>query len=215
MPSEFTFFSKFSEALSHLPVNEGRELAYAIAMYGGFGKEVELSSYVTEALFAALKEDVDNSKSARTRGAKGGRPKKEPQVSSDEKPEVSEDAPQTENLRFPVWVPGGETQTKPSHDHIQAIRSVGDNARAFEPPSVEDAASLFAELLEERGNRTLNAENIGRDFVSHYAAQGWVRSNGVEVADWKALAAVWLRNEVKEPRSRTLADDASDVYSRL
>ena len=89
MAEAFTVFEKFGDVCAALDVEDRKELIYAINMYGMFGEEVELP-YGLKPIFIALKEDIDNSKQSRKRGAKGGRPKSKPQVCEPLEPEVSE-----------------------------------------------------------------------------------------------------------------------------
>ena len=35
------------------------------------------------------------------------------------------------------------------------------------------------------------------EFFDHFEAQGWVRSNGQPVADWRAAARQWSRKQVE------------------
>ena len=76
MAEAFTWFAKLTDVLEQVP-DEGmrQRLAYAIVMYGSTGAEPGLE-WPLSALFEAVREDLDNSRAARERGRKGGRPRK-------------------------------------------------------------------------------------------------------------------------------------------
>ena len=76
MADSFTCFAKFGDVLLKLSDEERKTLEVAICEYGFFGNEIELQHPLT-LLFELMKDDIDNSKKARTSGSKGGRPKKE------------------------------------------------------------------------------------------------------------------------------------------
>ena len=108
MAEAFTVFEKFGDVCAALNEEDRKELIYAINMYGMFNEEVELP-YGLKPIFIALKEDIDNSKESRKRGAKGGRPKSKPTVCEHDKPEVSE----TQEPEVCEEARESESQTKP------------------------------------------------------------------------------------------------------
>ena len=76
---KFTWFPKFTDVLKSLPPDMVGEMAIAIADYGTIGKEPEFSNPLMLAVFAGIREDIDNSINARHRN-KGGRPKRKTPV---------------------------------------------------------------------------------------------------------------------------------------
>ena len=80
---KFTWFPKFTDVLKSLPPDMVGEMAIAIADYGTSGKEPEFSNPLMLAVFAGIREDIDNSINARHRN-KGGRPKRKTPVTETE-----------------------------------------------------------------------------------------------------------------------------------
>ena len=76
---KFTWFPKFTDVLKSLPHDMVGEMAIAIADYGTIGKEPEFCNQLMLAVFAGIREDIDNSINARHRN-KGGRPKRKTPV---------------------------------------------------------------------------------------------------------------------------------------
>ena len=97
---DFTFRAKYMEVAQKIP-DPGQRCAFleAIVEYGSTGKEPCLS-WPLDAIFAAVREDIDYSVAVRQEGSKGGRPK-----GSGKKPanEVSE----TRKRGFPKLRKGG------------------------------------------------------------------------------------------------------------
>ena len=94
----FTVFDSFAEVYDDFDESDTEDmrdravLADAIMMYGLHGVEPDLPKHLRR-VFKAMKNAIDNSKDARGRGGKGGRPRKKPtvdkpesQVSESEKP---------------------------------------------------------------------------------------------------------------------------------
>ena len=75
MASKFTWFPKFTRVLAAVPPEHVGEVALAIARYGTDGEEPEFSDPLLAAVFAGLREDIDNSVNAREHNG-GGRPRK-------------------------------------------------------------------------------------------------------------------------------------------
>lgn len=73
---DFTFFGKFANVLDEVPEKNKRgELALAAIYYGTDGVEPDFE-FPYSAIFAGIKDDIDNSLAARENGKKGGRPRK-------------------------------------------------------------------------------------------------------------------------------------------
>lgn len=199
MAEAFTVFEKFGDVCAALDVEDRKELIYAINMYGMFGEEVELP-YGLKPIFIALKEDIDNSKESRKRGAKGGRPKSkpavcepcEPEVSKTEKPEVYEDAkPEVceESSK-------SESQTNTSQTNTSQTKP---KRRRFVPPTVEEVAAYCAEK-----KYTFDPET----FVAFYESKGW-RVGDAPMKSWKASCTTWQK------RRGDRKEASHDEYSNL
>lgn len=216
MAETFTVFSKFGDVLESLSEQDARELSYALMMYGTLGVEVECG-YVAKALFTAFREDIDNSKEMRSRGSRGGRPSKKPQeneVSENQKPQVSEiQKPVVSEIEKPQ-VSGKprktESQTKPNQTNPSQNRESEERAPerdGFEPPGAEEVRAYF-------GANGFTADPDA--FLDHFEAQGWVRSNGQPVLDWRALARAWCRKQrgfdaAKPERQRAAEERAASL----
>lgn len=104
----FTVFDSFAEVYDDFDASDPEDLrdramlADAIMMYGLHGVEADLPKHLRR-VFKAMKNAIDNSKDARGRGGKGGRPRKKP-VS--DKPETQVTESENPNLTCPVlnWI---------------------------------------------------------------------------------------------------------------
>ena len=77
--TKFTWFPKLTETCERVPPEYRGELMLALVEYGTYGTVPELE-WPLDAIFVSLREDIDNSKEMRARGARGGRPPKETKV---------------------------------------------------------------------------------------------------------------------------------------
>ena len=175
-------------------------LSDALMMYGLYGTMPDLPRDLRR-IFMAMKGAIDNSKNARGRGGKGGRPRKKP-VSDKPETQVSE----SENLGFPNGKPVSdkpETQVSESENPNLTYPSLscteldctelacdgGDAPAAppeFEPPSLEEARGYF-------GANCLSGDPDA--FWAYFESQGWVKGNGQPVSNWGALALDWSRRQ--------------------
>lgn len=203
MADSFTVFAKFGEQLARLNEEDRRELAYAIVMYGTLGEEVELG-YVAGAVFAGMREDIDNSREARRQGSRGGRPRKaatpspdaaethvtqtqkpgvtqnaKPGVSETQKPGVSQNAPES----------GNPNQTRPDQYRPDQRLKAGEARPRFRPPTPEELRAYC------------DAEGLPLDrerFLAFYDSNGWKVGRN-PMRDWKAAARraarEWCRME--------------------
>lgn len=197
----FTVFDSFAEVYDDFDESDTEDmrdravLADAIMMYGLHGVEPDLPKHLRR-VFKAMKNAIDNSKDARGRGGKGGRPRKKPTADKPES-QVSE----SENLGFPNVKPVSdkpETQvsesenpnlTYPRLSCTELVCDEGDAPAAppeFVPPSLEEARGYF-------GANCLNGDPDA--FWAFFESQGWVKSNGQPVSNWGALALDWSRRQ--------------------
>ena len=191
--NDFTFRAKYMEVARKIP-DRAQRCAFieVVATYGTTGEEPDLS-WPLDALFTAVREDIDYSVAARQEGSKGGRPrgsgKKPREVSENSEKGVSETQkggfPKPENPPFE----NSETQYIAKHSNTEHCNAgVNAPAPAVGQPSVEEVVG-YAEC------QTLAVPNLRGEaerFVNHFAAQGWVRGNGQPVRDWRPLWAKWV-----------------------
>ena len=189
----FTFFGKFSDALSMLDDNDRRNLLDAIYLYGAWGEEPELDG-IPAVVFAAIREDIENSVKSRNQGAKGGRPKTarstkdrgdETNVGSETTTEPPSETPSETHLGNPPRKPPCETHTKP----YQAIPV------PTRPKSERGARERFTR--PGRSEVEAYAHEIGLPpgevpkWFDHYDACGWVVGRNKPMRDWKAALRNW------------------------
>ena len=223
----FTVFDSFAEVYDDFDASDPEDLrdramlADAIMMYGLHGVEADLPKHLRR-VFKAMKNAIDNSKDARGRGGKGGRPRKKP-VSDKPETQVSE----SENLGFSNGKPVSdkpETQVsesenlgfsngKPVSDKPETQVSESENpnltCHVLSCPEL-DCAELSCDggdaaappefepptLDEARGYFGANCLSGDPDaFWAYFESQGWVKGNGQPVSNWGALALDWSRRQ--------------------
>lgn len=216
----FTVFDNFADVYNDFDesdpqeVEERRLLADAIMSYGLNGTVPELPKGVRR-IFMALKDAIDNSKDARAKGGKGGRPRKtkvpetpkpkavegDAEVPASDEPQRSEtgnlgyENPETvvsengnlgfekEKPRFPEN--GNPNLTCPELSCTE-LSCAGEVRAPDAPgaPTLDEAVAYF------------ETNCLGGDpkaFFDFYASQGWMKSNGMPIADWRAQARQWHR----------------------
>ena len=195
MADSFTWFEKFGDVCAKLSDEDRKEFVYAIAMYGMYGEEVDLP-YPLDALFASVKDDVDNSKSARKSGSKGGRPKVSDNgkrgVSETQKRGVSETQKRgvSEDAKRGVSEDSGKTETQ--YNTVQAntnqsnTESVREKRKRFSPPTREECIEFGDSIKMPRGE--------SEKFFDHFTANGWKVSGKTPMRDWNAAMRNWKRN---------------------
>ncbi|WP_417351183.1 DUF6291 domain-containing protein, partial [Gordonibacter pamelaeae] len=107
MADSFTWIEKFGDVCEMLDEPDRKELVYALAMYGMYGEETELPFHLKLA-FAAMREDIDYSKTRRSAGSKGGRPKasqKASQKASEKDGETPSEGAENASEKEPEKVP--------------------------------------------------------------------------------------------------------------
>lgn len=222
MANKFTWFPKFGDAIGKMPAEMRHPFIIAIAEYGMYGTEPSFegieNGWMLDALFAGFREDIDNSVASCNKN-KGGRPRKaapEPvavnltvnpngikgDTSDEPEPTVCDPVPiddpdgaetpsetpcgnpQKTPLENPLVKPLGETQTKPSQ--YKPSQDTGE-VRAPDTPG----APTLDEAVEYFGANCLGGDP--KAFFDFYASQGWMKSNGMPIADWRAQARQWHR----------------------
>lgn len=228
----FTAFPKLLHVAETIPdaVMRG-EFLMGVLRYGTTGEE-PCFSWPLDGLFAGVREDIDNSVSARYQN-KGGRPRKctAPGEAMDPRGKVEENRgsgnsgkPETvvddvsenhETGVSEVSVNGnggsdetrcftnGETQTIPNQS-IPIQTKQGEGRQRGAPRFSPPSAEEVAAYASEKGL----AVDAGR-FCDFYASKGW-RVGSSPMRDWRAAARNWAARDRKgEVRG------AGDEYSRL
>ena len=207
MASKFTWFPKLTAALERVPEGPRGELCWAIIQYGTNGVEPEFTDWALSAVFESLREDIDNSLAARNKN-KGGRPpkaRKAETVVSDSCETTETGVSENGNGGFEVLETAETGVSVPENPSLytspcQAIPSQSipgqGSADVLDAPTEEECVAEFqANCL--RGDP--------RAFFDFYASQGWRKSNGLPITDWRKQARQWHRRQVErdaEDRAR-------------
>ena len=185
MADSFTWFEKFGDVCSKLSDDDRKEFVYAIAMYGMYSEEVELP-YLLDALFTSVKDDIDNSKSARKSGAKGGRPKVSYNgkrgVSENEKPGVSDNGKRGVSEKSEK----DETQYNTNQSNTSQTNRESAKRKRFAAPAREECVEFGDSLGLPREE--------SEKFFDHFTANGWKVSGKTPMKDWRAAMRNWKRN---------------------
>ena len=237
MAGSFTVFEKFGDVCAALNEGDRKELIYAINMYGMFGETVELS-YPLNALFISLREDIDNSKSARERGTKGGRPRSsqkvsgiskpevsdngkpevpedaEPEVSETQKPEVSEVAkPEVSKVPKPVVSGDREkTESQTNTDQTNTSQTSTDQASTGQ---TRKRGGRFAPPSVDEVRAYCSQKDYTFDpeaFCAFYASKGW-KVGRQPMRSWRDACTTWQKRETA--RSPARRGGVLDEYARL
>ena len=203
----FTWFDKFTEALSKLSPEDRKEVVWAMAEYGMTGEMPEIA-YPLNVIAESFREDIDNSAASRANGARGGRPSSKPGVSGDAKPGVSDEGkpgvsgdakPGVSENREISETPSYIDQTKPDQSKPdQTSGEVGKRKRFSPPPPAEVDA-----YMRQRGT-PIDAER----FCDFYASKGW-KVGKSPMRDWMAAARNWAKRDGEERDGPHAADPAN------
>lgn len=216
----FTVFDSFADVYNDFDesdpqeVEERRLLADAIMSYGLNGTVPELPKGVRR-IFMALKDAIDNSKDARAKGGKGGRPRKT-KVAETPKPDAGEQKTQPVTSDEPVDAESANTGSENPETVVSENENLGFEKEKPRFPEngnpnltcpelsctdlncageVRAPDAPVAPTLDE-AVAYFGANCLGGDpkaFFDFYASQGWMKSNGMPIADWRAQARQWHR----------------------
>lgn len=182
------------DAGQELPIKDRQAFYTALIEYVAYGIEPNLSG-AAKAVFVAIRPTLDNSRARAAAGRSGGS-KTEANANQNAKQTRSKPASKTEAKRKQT---GKQTRSKSESNANQNADFAGSyqdsssssysyssgegvQGEGFSPPTHDEARAYFeANML--RGDPVA--------FVDHFAAQGWVRGNGLPVGDWMALARQW------------------------
>lgn len=216
----FTVFDSFADVYNDFDesdpqeVEERRLLADAIMSYGLNGTVPDLPKGVRR-IFMALKDAIDNSKDARAKGGKGGRPRKT-KVAETPKPDAGEQKTQPVTSDEPVDAESANTGSENPETVVSENENLGfekekprfpengnpnltcpelsctdlNCAGEVRAPDAPGAPTL-EEAVEYFGANCLGGDPEA--FFDFYASQGWVKSSGMPIADWRAQARQWHR----------------------
>lgn len=196
----FNFNRDFFDGCAALGDKDGAALAWALIRYGYTGEEPEGLKPALTAAFNFARGRVD----AMRHGAKGGAKRNRA------KPQRKADTPSLDP-RLPPSLPPSDTpsldpslqkekEKEKEKEIASAISSAPESAEAYpsfpdvpEPPAPEEVRAYF-------GANCLRGDPS--EFFDHFEAQGWVRSNGQPIADWRAQARQWSRRQAEFDQSK-------------
>lgn len=193
----FNFNRDFFEGCAALGDKDGAALAWALIRYGYTGEEPDGLKPALTAAFNFARGRVD----AMRQGAKGGAKRNRT------KPQRKADTPSLDPSLPPSLPPSDDPSLDPSlqkekekekeKEIASAISCAPEFPEAYpsapEPPEIGEVRDYFgANCL--RGNP--------EEFFDHFESQGWVRSNGQPIADWRAQARMWSRRQVEFDQSK-------------
>lgn len=213
----FSWFPKLTDVMREVACDfpeRACEFMLAVMAYGNEGTEPEFDDVALKYAFLSVRGDIDNSLTARN-GNSGGRPRKgsgRAQAKAEEKPGfrgfpeaetgVAGDSAVSET-RETCETPSTVSKTKTGKSNTGNASESEDRCFSrppasgftvlggaapdeFEPPSAEEVRAYFQA-------NCFMADPV--EFFDHFSAQGWVRSNGQPVADWRALARMWAHRQ--------------------
>ena len=189
----FNFNRDFYEGCAALGDKDGAALAWALIRYGYTGEEPKGLKPALSAAFNFARGRVD----AMRQGAKGGAKRNRT------KPQRKADTPSLDPSLPPSDTPSldpslqKEKEKEKEKEIASAISCAPEFSEAYpyayEPPEVGEVRAYFAANC---------LHGSSDEFFDHFAAQGWVRSNGQPVADWKAQARQWSRKQAEFDQSK-------------
>ena len=194
----FNFNRDFFEGCAALGDKDGAALAWALIRYGYTGEEPDGLKPALTAAFNFARGRVD----AMRQGAKGGakRNRTKPQRKADTPSLDPSLPPSLPTSDTPSLDPSLQKEKEKEKEIASAISYAPEIAEAYpsfpdapEPPTLDEARTYFAANC---------LKGDPSEFFDHFEAQGWVRSNGQPIADWKAQARQWSRKQAEFDQSK-------------
>ena len=187
MASKFTWFPKLTAALERVPEGPRGELCWAIIQYGTNGVEPEFDDWALSAVFESLREDIDNSLAARNKN-KGGRPRKggKRETGVSDSQETSETGvSENQNGGFEVLETAETGVSVPENPSLYTspYQSIPSQTIPGQGSAEACAAPTEEECVAEFGANCLKGDPHA--FFDFYASQGWRKSNGLPITDWR------------------------------
>lgn len=176
--NNYNFNRDFYEGCRALGDKEGMALAWAMLRYGYEGIEPKLKP-ATMAAFTFARGRID----AMVNGSLGGL-KRAANTGSQGGSQANAQGGSRQARQ------GGSQQKEKEKEKEITLAGYSEARHApddFDPPSMEDVEACFAANCL-RGDP--------RQFLDHYAAQGWTLPSGLPVTDVWALARNWSRKQV-------------------
>lgn len=226
--AKFTWFEKFSNVVETLPEQDQLWFVKKIFAYGMYGTDPEFEFPYTM-VFAAIKEDIDNSNERRLNSSKGGsapRNKANEDVPEEEPtPSATDDAENTSS-------DCGEPETTSSDSQVsESTSSESENAEALQPHTIPNQSIPVQSTPKRKGTKKFvpptrdevlaYKDEAGLDlvdvdiFMNHYESTGWKQNRGQPIKDWRAAMRNWQLREKKYQNNRkALPQGVSDLANK-
>ena len=82
-----------------------------------------------------------------------------------------------------------------------------EREKEFDPPTLEEVQAYIDCNLGH-----VVPKPDAQTFLDHYAAQGWIRGNGIPIRDWQAALRLWAGNEGRFGRRKPDGGDFDVFY---
>ena len=163
-------------------------LICAVVRFMATGEDPDLSG-VAGAMWVAIRPAVENSRAKSVNGRAGGKQNGKQNGKQTAKQNGKQNEKQNEKQsEIKRASEQSSSSSSYSYSYSSGVEGCGEEGVCPEPPTAEEARTYFAANCL-RGNPD--------EFLDHFAAQGWVRSNGQTIADWKAQARQWSRKQAE------------------
>ena len=190
----------FIDGALEFPAKERDALIAAGAIYMRTGEEPQGLKGACKGFWIAMLPVLRNSRARSESGAAGGKQnrKQNPKQTESKQGSKREAKPEANAKQNPKQTEskqgskGRSYQDYPSPSSFSSIEE-GVQGEGFEPPDPDGVAAYF-------GANCLKGDPGA--FYDYFAAQGWVRANGMPVEDWRALARSWSRKQVEYDAER-------------
>lgn len=204
-----------------LALPDGRDsdaLIGAVVRYLRTGEEPFELPQTAAAMWTAIFPVVENSRKRSQSGRRGGSSRRDvgdvrgegravgDDVREDEPASGSASKQPSKRASKTASKQPSKTQSKRASEQVSSLLIPNSNSSSQfpfgmdgecgdvpEPPSVEEVRAYF-------GANCLKGDPS--EFFDHFSAQGWVRSNGQPISDWKAQARLWGRRQVEFDQSK-------------
>ena len=192
----FNFNRDFFEGCAALGDKDGAALAWALIRYGYTGEEPEGLKPALVAAFNFARGRVDAMRKGSQGGAKRNRVKPQRKAEAPSlDPSLGGSLPPSDT---PSLDPSLQKEKEKEKEEIaSAISCAPEFQEAYpsapEPPEIGEVRDYFgANCLRGKPD----------EFFDHFEAQGWVRSNGQHIEDWRAQARQWSRKQAEFDQSK-------------
>lgn len=213
--AKFTWFEKFSNVVETLPEQDQLWFIKKIFAYGMYGTDPEFEFPYTM-VFAAIKEDIDNSNERRLNSSKGG---SAPRNKANEDVPAEDATPSTTDDAETTSSDCGEPETTSSDSQVsESTSSESENAETLQPHTIPNQSIPVQAKPKRKGTASsvpptrddceaYKAE-AGLDlvdvdlFFNHYESTGWKQNRGQPIKDWHAAMRNWQLREKKYQQNR-------------